>query len=118
MSNNNNTAWKTKYGPRRVRHEAPTLDEAIEAARGMTDDIDAQAEIASSLMGVPREQVAAELAKLAAAQKSAERKNIHTLAFSGRTGVERAVVVERKPARRMVAAADRAAFVRKLAAGR
>ena len=37
--------WKTKYGPRRVRQEAPTLDEAIFAAKGLTDD--AQEQIAT-----------------------------------------------------------------------
>ena len=33
------TTWKTKYGPRRVRHDPPTLEEAIFAARGLTDDV-------------------------------------------------------------------------------
>jgi len=39
------TTWKTKYGPRRVKHDPPTLEEAIFAARGLTDDVDASAEI-------------------------------------------------------------------------
>src|SRR5215467_4656952 len=30
--------WKTKFGPRRVRHDPPTLEEAIIAATGLTDD--------------------------------------------------------------------------------
>ncbi len=38
MNKNNNQAWKTKYGPRRVRVEAPTWGEAIFAAQGLTDD--------------------------------------------------------------------------------
>src|ERR1700736_5973832 len=46
-------AWKTKYGPRRVRRDPPTLDEAIFAAQGLTDDPQAQVEIAASLLGVP-----------------------------------------------------------------
>ena len=29
------TTWNTKYGPRRVRHDPPTLEEAIFAARGI-----------------------------------------------------------------------------------
>ena len=49
--------WKTKYGPRRVRKDPPTLQEAIAAARGLTDDIGEQVEIAASLMEVPHEQV-------------------------------------------------------------
>ena len=47
--------WNTKYGPRRVRRDPPTLDEAIFAAIGITDDQHAQAEIAASLMGLPIE---------------------------------------------------------------
>ena len=47
--------WNTKYGPRRVRRDPPTLDEAIFAAIGITDDLEAQAEIAASLMGMPLE---------------------------------------------------------------
>ena len=46
------TTWKTKYGPRRVRHDPPTLDEAIFAARGLTDDIEQQIDIAAGLMEV------------------------------------------------------------------
>ena len=42
--------WNTKYGTRRVRRDPPTLDEAIFAAIGITDDQAAQAEIAASLM--------------------------------------------------------------------
>ena len=49
--------WNTKYGTRRVRRDPPTLDEAIFAAIGITDDQEAQAEIAASLMGLPIEAV-------------------------------------------------------------
>ena len=55
--------WNTKYGTRRVRRDPPTLDEAIFAAIGITDDQEAQAEIAASLMGLPIEQVQAEVKK-------------------------------------------------------
>ena len=55
--------WNTKYGPRRVRRDPPTLDEAIFAAIGITDDQEAQAEIAASLMGLPIESVQAEVKK-------------------------------------------------------
>jgi hypothetical protein len=57
--------WNTKYGPRRVRRDPPTLDEAIFAAIGITDDQDEQAEIAASLMGLPIESVTAEVKKIA-----------------------------------------------------
>ena len=49
MSHSNDKAWKTKYGPRRVRQELPTLEEAIFAAQGLSDDLDEQAAIAASL---------------------------------------------------------------------
>ena len=55
--------WQTKYGSRRVRRDPPTLDEAIFAAIGITDDQEAQAEIAASLMGLPIESVTAEVKK-------------------------------------------------------
>jgi len=55
--------WNTKYGRRRVRRDPPTLDEAIFAAIGITDDQEAQAEIAASLMGLPIESVQAEVKK-------------------------------------------------------
>ena len=45
--------WKTKYGPRRVRRDPPTVTEAVAAARGLTDDVQEQIEIAASLMDLP-----------------------------------------------------------------
>ena len=47
------TTWKTKYGPRRVRHDPPTIEEAIAAARDLTDDVQEQVEIAASLIDLP-----------------------------------------------------------------
>jgi glutamate formiminotransferase len=91
--------WKTKYGPRRVRRDPPTLQEAIAAARGLTDDIQAQVEIAASLMEVPIEQVKAELLK-----SGGQRKDIKTMGVTaGRPGALRTVVVERKISRRPAA---------------
>lgn len=89
--------WKTKYGLRRVRNDPPTLDEAIAAARDLTDDPQQQAEIAASLMAVPVETVQERLAKA-----PVRRQPTATVTFAGRTGA-RAVVVERKPARRPLA---------------
>ena len=109
MSRKTGPAWNTKYGPRRVRHDPPTIAEAIAAARDIADDRDAQIEVAASLMGVSREQVAAELAKLAPQPKVSS-----TVAFTTtRTGMQRAVVVERKPSRR-IPAIDRTALLQKL----
>ncbi|MCX7312656.1 MAG: hypothetical protein WCG92_07175 [Hyphomicrobiales bacterium] len=108
MSKNKSQAWNTKYGPRRVRSEAPTLAEAIDAAQGLSDDIDAQANIAGSLMGLPSEQVLAELLKLAPPRKDVSK----TFAFVGTADAPRTVVVERKTSRRIIPAADRAALKR------
>jgi protein involved in polysaccharide export with SLBB domain len=88
--------WKTKYGPRRVRKDPPTLQEAIAAARGLTDDIQEQVEIAASLMEVPHEQVKAELLR-----SGGQRKDIRTVGVTtGRPGALRTVVVEHKISRR------------------
>src|SRR5439155_22997576 len=57
--------WNTKYGTRRVRRDPPTLEEAIFAASGITEDLECQAEIAASLMGMPIEAVQAEVKKTA-----------------------------------------------------
>jgi hypothetical protein len=64
MSRNSNQTWNTKYGPRRVRHEAPTLEEAIAAAQGLSDELNEQAKIAAELIGLPYDQVRTELLKV------------------------------------------------------
>ena len=43
--------------PIRVRRDPPTLEEAVVAAQGLSDDIEQQVEIASGLMGIPQEEV-------------------------------------------------------------
>jgi hypothetical protein len=95
MSKNNNQAWSTKYGPRRVRRDAPTLEEAIAAAQGLSDNLDEQAEIAASLIGLPRDQVRTELLKITAPRKNVIRSTL----FTGAGPAQRAVVVERKDTR-------------------
>jgi hypothetical protein len=88
--------WNTKYGPRRVRHDPPTLDEAIFAAIGITDDQEAQAEIAAALMGMPLDTVRAEVKKLS---RTTARSSI-TRVIAGEQGAQRSVVVERRIVRR------------------
>jgi len=90
--------WITKSGPRRVRHEPPTLKEAVIAAQGLTDDLDQQAEIAAALMAVSIEDARAELAKMAPTRNSAQ-----IVTSSGRNGGARTVIVERKPTRQFTA---------------
>ncbi len=88
--------WNTKYGSRRVRHDPPTLDEAIFAAIGITDDQDAQAEIAASLMGMPLDVVQAEVKKQARGNSSITATRV----IAGEQGAQRSVVVERRVVRR------------------
>ena len=89
--------WNTKYGPRRVRYDPPTLPEAIVAAQGLTENVREQAEIAASLMAMPVEDVMAEVLKA-----RPQRATVGTVAFTSRSGVQRAAVVERKTVRRPV----------------
>src|SRR5258706_13921175 len=87
--------WNTKYGTRRVRRDPPTLDEAIFAAIGITDDQEGQAEIAASLMGLPVESVTAEVKK--AGRTSAR---FTTRGIAGDQGAHRSVGVERRVIRK------------------
>jgi hypothetical protein len=95
-------SWNTKYGPRRVRFDPPTLMEAILAAQGLTSELGQQAEIAASLMDLPVEKVRAELMKMPPARNSGQ-----IVTSSGREGSARTVIVERKPSRPAVAGARR-----------
>ncbi len=98
MTNSQRPAWKTKYGSRRVRHDPPTLAEAVAAAKDLTEEFDQQVDIAASLMGISREQAMAEWPKSAP-----QLKMTSSVTFAAtRGGVQRAVVVERKPSRRIV----------------
>jgi hypothetical protein len=86
--------WKTKQGTRRVRVEPPTLEEAIFAAQGVTDDPQQQADFAADLTGMPAETVLATIQK--DARKAARTGRVLAIPSSGS---QRAVVVERKPSR-------------------
>lgn len=88
--------WNTKYGTRRVRHDPPTLDEAIFAAMGITDDQEQQAEIAAALMGMPFDVVQAEVKK----QARTNSRITATRVIAGEQGAQRSVVVERRVVRR------------------
>ena len=95
MKSKSNPVWNTKYGQRRVRHDPPTLAEAIAAAKDLTDQFEEQVEIAASLMGICPEQAMAEWPK-----STLRVRTPTSVAFAAtRTGVQRAVVVERKPSR-------------------
>ena len=44
-------------GPPRVRHEPPTLDEAVIAAQGLADNVEQQVTIVAGLMDLPEDEV-------------------------------------------------------------
>lgn len=75
--------------PLRVRHEPPTIAEAFSAARELADDLEAQIEIASGLMGVPAD----EARHYAMAQG---RRRTASVEYRGPRQVRRTVVVERR----------------------
>ena len=87
--------WNTKYGTRRVRRDPPTLEEAIFAAAGITEDLNEQAEIAASLMGMPIEAVTPEVKK---AGRVLARSSTRVIA--GEQGAQRSIVVERRVVRK------------------
>lgn len=91
--------WQTKYGPRRVRRDPPTLEEAIFAAAGITEDHEQQAEIAAALMGMDYEPVLAEVKKTG----RIAARTATTRVIAGEQGAQRAVVVERRVVRRRIA---------------
>jgi hypothetical protein len=72
--------------PVRVRHEPPTLEEAVFAAQGITSDLRQQTEIAAGFMNLPVDEVRAHVLRAAS----------QVIVPSGRLGVERPVVVERR----------------------
>ncbi len=92
--------WKTKYGSRRVRHDPPTLAEAIAAAQGLTEDPREQMEIAAALMDVPVAEVKAEMQKIAPDRR--QTRIVSAPARDKEKGGMRTVVVERKTSRRVI----------------
>jgi hypothetical protein len=71
------TTWNTKYGPRRVRHDPPTLEEAIFAARGLTDDPEDQVAIAAGLMEAAAGRRTRGAAQVAAAAQTDRDRGVH-----------------------------------------
>lgn len=85
--------WDTKDGRRRVRRDPPTVEEAVVAAQGLTDNLKEQIEIVASLMAVPAEEARGVVLRMG------QRRDTSHLTVSGRVGAARAVVVERRAPR-------------------
>lgn len=87
--------WDTKDGRRRVRRDPPTVEEAVLAAQGLTDDLREQVEIVASLMALPPEEARGAILRVG------QGKAVSRVMIPGRgAGATRAVVVERRTARR------------------
>ena len=93
--------WETRDGMRRVRRDPPTLEEAVFAAQGLTDDLHEQAEIVASLMPIGAEEARSAVLRLR------QRPDVGRITVSGRLSRQgghgnaaRAVVVERRVPRR------------------
>jgi hypothetical protein len=92
--------WDTKDGRRRVRRDPPTVEEAVLAAQGLTDELGEQADIVASLMLISTEEARAAILRVG------KRKDVEQITIVGRAtragqaAVPRAVVVERRTVRR------------------
>jgi hypothetical protein len=86
--------WDTKDGRRRVRRDPPTLEEAVQAAQGLTEELGEQVEIVAALMDVSADEARGAVLRMG------QRKDVNRLTIAGRSGVPRAVVVERRVTRR------------------
>jgi hypothetical protein len=87
--------WETKDGRRRVRRDPPTVEEAVVAAQGLTDDLKEQIEIVASLMGVPVAEARGVVLRMG------QRREVNHVTVTGRIGAPRAVVVERRAPRHL-----------------
>jgi hypothetical protein len=85
--------WETKDGRRRVRRDPPTVEEAVVAAQGLTDNLKEQIEIVASLMEVSLDEARGVVLRMG------QRKDVNHVTITGRVGAPRAVVVERRTSR-------------------
>jgi len=96
--------WDTKDGRRRVRRDPPTVEDAVLAAQGLTDEPSEQVEIVASLMQISAEEARGAVLRMAQ-RKDVNVNHITVAARSTRPGQAngaRAVVVERRIPRRSV----------------
>jgi hypothetical protein len=97
MKSAKSKVWHTKFGPRRVKQALPTMEEALFAAKGLSDDFNEQIDIAAGLLGVPRDEVRTE------AMKSKHTTTLQVRSPANDRGGTRSVVVERRVIRRSAA---------------
>jgi hypothetical protein len=92
--------WDTKDGRRRVRRDPPTIEEAVLAAQGLTEELSEQTEIVASLMQISAEEARGVVLRMG------QRKDVDRITIAARpmragpNAAPRAVVVERRTVRR------------------
>src|SRR5271170_2426267 len=70
--------WDTKDGRRRVRQDPPTVEEAVLAAQGLTEELSEQIAIVASLMEVTPDEARGAVLSMG------QRKNVNRLTITGR----------------------------------
>jgi hypothetical protein len=94
--------WDTKDGRRRVRRDPPTIEDAVSAAQGLTDEPSEQIEIVASLMEISAEEARGAVLRMG------QRKEVNQIMVAARStrpgqiNAPRSVVVERRVPRRSV----------------
>jgi hypothetical protein len=73
----------------KVRYEPPTLEDAIYAAQGLTEDVEQQIEFAADLMDLPVAELRSHVLKAASKPPTSNRVFV-----PARSGLQRAVVIE------------------------
>ena len=70
--------WDTKDGRRRVRRDPPTVEEAVQAAQGLTEELSEQIEIVASLMEVSSDEARGAVLRMG------QRKDVNRFTIAGR----------------------------------
>ena len=94
--------WDTKDGRRRVRRDPPTIDEAVLAAQGLTDEVSEQTDIVASLMHISADEARGAVLRLVQPKNTARLTITSRSSRPGQASTPRAVVVERRVTRRPV----------------
>ena len=92
--------WDTKDGRRRVRRDPPTVEEAVAAAQGLTDQLSEQTEIVASLMQISADEARGAVLRLVQPRDAGRITITSRPSRPGHTAAPRAVVVERRVTRR------------------
>jgi len=92
--------WDTKDGRRRVRRDPPTVEEAVLAAQGLTDQVGEQTEIVASLMQISAEEARGAVLRLVQPKNAGRLTITSRSSRPGQIATPRAVVVERRVMRR------------------